>query len=310
MDPELLPYCVHFEASTTCFRAVQSLRIDVNITRVVRVQMGPTTLVRSRSNVSRARTRRPGRAAHSPTHSDGIHVADGGHPVVSGGAHFALSQSGLLASPFAAAAAAPSDRSQASADEQVAEDAAAAAAVASAAVEQGPGEGDAAADTEAAAASGGAHFAAGFVVPGIQTSASARQEQDYAIVEAPESLRRRSSALLPQDDHTGQQEAADAAAEEGVDGMQRTEYLAEPAPLLDAGLHAVPPPTAFFNTRPGVPARALSAAENNATPNPAAGAADVAAGLERLRVSGARSGVGGIETAGSTPVSFSSAAST
>ncbi len=263
--------------------------------------MGPQTLARSRSNVSRARTRRPARAAHSQAHSDGNHLADGVH-LEGAGATFALSQSRLLASPFAAAAAAPSEMSQASTDEPVTADAA----VNSAAVGQGPGEDAAAADTEPAAMTAEATPVAARH-PTLCTSASARQEQDYAIVEAPESLRRPSNALAPQEKPT-QPEAQQPAA--SVDDRQQLEYLTTPATSLQTGLHAVPPSTVSSNIQLGSPARAQSAAETVASPNSAGGAADVTAGLERLRVSGARSGVSGIETAGSTPVSFSSAAST
>ena len=266
----------------------------MTLTHVMHAQMGPQTLTRSRSNVSRARTRRPARGAHSMAHSDGNHVAEGAHPA-SGGAPFALSQSGLLASPFAAAAAAPSDISQASTDEPGAEDAA----VDSAAVGQGLGEHASAAEPAAPVAP---------VYPTLRTSASARQEQDYAIVEAPESLRRPSNALPPQDEHA-QPEAQQRAAGAGEDSRQQPEYLATRATSLHAGLHAVPPSIVASDIQLGSTARAQSGVETVAFPNSAGGAADATAGLERLRVSGARSGVGGIETAGSTPVSFSSAAS-
>jgi len=272
------------------------------MTYVVHAQMGPQTLARSRSNVSRARTRRPARGAHVPAHPDANHVADGVHPA---GAPppFALSQSGLLASPFAAAAAAPSEISQASTDELVTEHAA----VESAVVEQGLGK-VAAADTEPAAATVEGTPVSAFI-PALRTSASARQEQDYAIVEAPEILRRPSNALPPQEEHA-QPGAQQPAAGAGQDDRQQHDYLATLATSLNVGLHAVPPSIVASNIQLGSSARAQSAAETVASPTSAGGAADATAGLERLRVSGARSGVGGIETAGSTPVSFSSAAST
>ena len=233
------------------------------MTHVVHAQVGPPTLARSRSNVSRARTRRPARPAQPLAHSDGNHVADGDHRPA-GSVPFAQSQSEPLASPFAAAAAASSEISQASTDEPAVEDAAPEAA----AFEQEPGE-DGRADSDVGGASDGGQAVAAFV-PSIRTSTSARQEQDYAIVEAPESLRRPSTALPPQDEYA-EPRLHEEAAGSGVDDQQQSKYHTTLATSHHKVLHAVPPSLGASDMQPGSSTGRQAAAETAASPHSAGG---------------------------------------
>ena len=220
-------------------------------------------------------------------------MADGSHP-----AAFAMLHSVLLASPFATAAAS-SNVSHVSSDEAAAEDS-----ISQAGAAETPAASDNAVKKPAVAEI--ETRSAVNVISGIRTSTSARQEQDYAIVEAPESLRRPSTALSP--DAPTQQELAGAAISGDIGGQHG--HAEGPATSLHTKVPAAEASAGQLSGFAPGQRQTRSNAEDITTPLSAGGAAEVTASLEQLRVSGARSGVGGTDTASSTPVSFSSAAST
>lgn len=278
---------------------------------VMTVQTGSAHLARSRSGNSRARGRRPARSVHLQASPDGNVAVDGIQPASSPG--FAKRRAAVLTSPFAAAAAAGagSDPSLASSDEGRVRDNIR---PEPAATEEVSVEGGSTA-AKPATAFGGGQSPAG-LAPGVRTSSGARQEQDYAIVEAPASLRRRSSVLPPQEDGAQQEERHQAVVGGGnvgdelqfktSEGSDRPHHTGLPAAPSAASTAAR---VRMGSTAPAQRETSLST-ESVAAPNTTGDAADITAGLERLRMSGARSGIGGTDTAGSTPVSFTSAAST
>ena len=156
----------------------------------------------------------------------------------------------------------------------------------------------------------------------VRASSVARPDQDYAIVDAPLSLRRPGSVPSPEEAaQIPPRQLVMSSAASGVGGPSKAQHAA-PASLPNASEDSQLNPSStpqlardmvLATGSLGHPLQGNhTAGEGSLAVNSTGADADVVTNLARIRLSGACSGVGGerLETASSTPVSFTSAAST